>query len=108
MTMEYTTRKLSVPSDILNALAGVTAVLSKKLDTQFLQGLPERYLFKAMLWVPARSNSGPPKLRDMEQVQQSIHPFSVVELGRVARCRLLPHGEVTNGHFLPSFLGLFG
>ncbi|KAK5123140.1 hypothetical protein LTR85_003338 [Meristemomyces frigidus] len=53
---QYTMRQLSFPSDIFNAFAGVSNVLSVKLRTSMLQGLPEKHIAAALLWGPAKGS----------------------------------------------------
>lgn len=47
---EYTPRRLSFRSDILNAFAGIANVLERGLKTRMLYGLPERYFHFALCW----------------------------------------------------------
>lgn len=47
---QYTTRTLSYQTDILNAFAGISHVLSKQFGTRFVFGLPEKYFTQALLW----------------------------------------------------------
>lgn len=46
----YSMRELSFRSDILNAFAGVGNVLSSRMETEMLFGIPERYLLQGLLW----------------------------------------------------------
>lgn len=48
----YTSLNLSFMSDILNAFAGISNVVSTQLGTELLFGLPERDLLRALQWVP--------------------------------------------------------
>jgi hypothetical protein len=50
LATRYSKRQLSFRSDILNAFAGVGAILAFNLDTSLLYGLPERYLLRSLLW----------------------------------------------------------
>ncbi|RSL50322.1 hypothetical protein CEP54_011976 [Fusarium duplospermum] len=56
----YTSRTLSYASDILNAFAGIESILAVQLETNFVLGLPERSLLKALRWLP----DGPSTPRD--------------------------------------------
>lgn len=47
---EYTARKLSFDSDGLNAFLGVGNMFAGQHRTRLLFGLPEKYLFQALLW----------------------------------------------------------
>lgn len=47
---EYTARKLSFDSDGLNAFLGVGNMFAAQHRTRLLFGLPEKYLFQALLW----------------------------------------------------------
>lgn len=47
---QYTTRNLSYQTDILNAFAGVSHILSVQFGTRFFFGLPEKYFTQALLW----------------------------------------------------------
>lgn len=47
---EYTPRRLSFRSDILNAFTGIGNVLARGLKTRMLYGLPERYFHFALRW----------------------------------------------------------
>jgi hypothetical protein len=47
---EYTARKLSSDSDSLNAFLGVGNMFAAQHRTRLLFGLPEKYLFQALLW----------------------------------------------------------
>jgi hypothetical protein len=46
----YTYRDVSYPSDILKAFEGVKSVLSKAMQTDFWQGIPEKVLPQALCW----------------------------------------------------------
>ena len=50
---KYTTRELSFGGDILNAFAGVFAVLGEHIHGSTLCGLPAAFLDLALLWTPA-------------------------------------------------------
>ena len=47
---EYTSRRMSDPSDCLNAFYGIQNVLEYTMGTEFLHGLPRKYLDTALLW----------------------------------------------------------
>jgi Heterokaryon incompatibility protein (HET) len=47
---DYVSRQMTFESDILNAFAGVGNHLQQSLATQFLFGLPEKHIDRAMLW----------------------------------------------------------
>jgi hypothetical protein len=51
----YSRRKLSFPSDSLNAISGVFAVLSKSFGWRFRAGLPDHLIDHALLWRPGDS-----------------------------------------------------
>jgi hypothetical protein len=46
----YTARQLSYETDIMNAFAGVSRVVSKQILTPIFFGLPEKYFQQALLW----------------------------------------------------------
>lgn len=48
---DYTSRQLSYGADILNAFAGVGNFLTEYLKTQFVFGLPEKYMPQALMWI---------------------------------------------------------
>ncbi|KAK4580535.1 hypothetical protein LTR86_000738 [Recurvomyces mirabilis] len=48
----YSQPNLKSDTDVLDAFQGVSNVLSQRLDSRFLWGVPERYLVSAMLWTP--------------------------------------------------------
>lgn len=54
---EYTARSLGQSIDVLNAFTGVNKFLLRRLQTTSLHGLPEKYLFRSLLW--ARKGSPP-------------------------------------------------
>ena len=49
----YSKRKLSLATDILNAVAGILAVAQDRIGGHIIAGLPSRYMDLAMLWSPA-------------------------------------------------------
>ena len=51
---KYTLRELSFPADILNAFAGVSAVLEEHISGGMLFGIPAELMDLALLWTPAR------------------------------------------------------
>lgn len=51
---EYTHRKISYESDVLNALAGLLHIFSRFFRCKTLLGLPETLLDVALLWKPTR------------------------------------------------------
>ena len=53
MVENYTIRELSYLGDILNAFAGVFAVLGERLQSRTLFGLPANFIDLAFLWTPA-------------------------------------------------------
>ncbi|KAH8594602.1 heterokaryon incompatibility protein-domain-containing protein [Bisporella sp. PMI_857] len=48
----YTLRNLSYKSDILNAFAGISRALERKMATPFRYGLPGQYFNQALFWMP--------------------------------------------------------
>ena len=46
----YTSRRMSDPSDYLHAFYGIQNVLEYTMGTEFLHGLPRKYLDTALLW----------------------------------------------------------
>ncbi len=65
---EYSSRRLTYESDILNAFQGVCNILAERMDTEYtnemnyLNGLPVNIFDWALLWLPndtARRRSGP-------------------------------------------------
>lgn len=52
LVRQCTSRKLSYPSDVLNAVLGPLTLLSRYLGSFSLAGLPDRYLDHALLWRP--------------------------------------------------------
>lgn len=51
LLLDYSSRKMTNEGDILNAFAGVIAVLRESLRCQFIYGLPERWMDHALLWI---------------------------------------------------------
>ncbi|KAI1638955.1 heterokaryon incompatibility protein-domain-containing protein [Biscogniauxia mediterranea] len=51
--VEYSKKKLSFGSDILNAFTGITQIVGSILETDFLFGLPERFFPESLLWGPS-------------------------------------------------------
>jgi hypothetical protein len=49
---EYTTRNMSLLSDILNAFSAVMAALTQRFDWAFTFGLPDKVIDLALLWTP--------------------------------------------------------
>ncbi|PGH05335.1 hypothetical protein GX51_03056 [Blastomyces parvus] len=49
---QYTSRELSIQSDILNAFSGILAVLADHLKSSFVSGFPAAALDLALLWTP--------------------------------------------------------
>lgn len=47
---EYTSRNLSLSSDILNAFVGIQNAMQFSMSSRFLYGLPLRYIDKCLLW----------------------------------------------------------
>lgn len=70
---EYTRRTLSFSSDSLNAFLGVGSILAARQKTKLLFGLPERYLFEALLW---HHNGKVGKLRNMPNTAPPIPTWS--------------------------------
>ncbi|KAK7920282.1 hypothetical protein PG985_008304 [Apiospora marii] len=67
---EYTGRRLSFPSDILNAFAGAGKVVSDALDSRMLFGLPEKCLPQALMWERTENSSeGPDRGRRPPAIQ---------------------------------------
>ncbi|KAK1826539.1 heterokaryon incompatibility protein-domain-containing protein [Podospora conica] len=64
----FSSRKLSFLSDKLKAFNGLGVVLGRKLDSEFIFGLPSRYFDWALLWEPER----PGKRIIREWFQQDI------------------------------------
>ena len=62
---EYMHRQISDPSDCLNAFYGIQNVLEYTMGTDFLHGLPRKYLDMALLWTRAD-----------QQKRRDISPFS--------------------------------
>jgi hypothetical protein len=54
---EYSGRHLTFATDGLNAFAGIIAALEREFQTSFTNGLPERMLDLALLWIPFRTSS---------------------------------------------------
>jgi hypothetical protein len=50
----YTVRELTLESDILDAVAGILAVLGEHFDSGFVSGLPIAALDLGLLWTPAQ------------------------------------------------------
>ncbi|EXJ63315.1 uncharacterized protein A1O5_11636 [Cladophialophora psammophila CBS 110553] len=48
----YTKKELSYSADILNALAGILAVIQDRVGGQLIAGCPTRYLDLSFLWAP--------------------------------------------------------
>lgn len=48
--MHYTTRQLSFDTDVLNAFAGFSKLISDSLDSEVSFGLPETLFVEALLW----------------------------------------------------------
>ncbi|KAI1502577.1 heterokaryon incompatibility protein-domain-containing protein [Biscogniauxia marginata] len=55
--VEYSKKRLSFSSDILNAFTGITQVVGSILETDFIFGLPERFFLESLLWGPAGSSN---------------------------------------------------
>ncbi|KAI0596541.1 heterokaryon incompatibility protein-domain-containing protein [Biscogniauxia sp. FL1348] len=53
IVVEYSRKKLSFGSDILNAFTGITHIVGSILETDFLFGLPERFFLESLLWGPS-------------------------------------------------------
>jgi len=54
---EYSKRKLSYDTDVINAFSGISAVLGHFLNSNSLSGLIECILDVCLLWVPGSSNT---------------------------------------------------
>ena len=52
---QYTSRKMSNPSDALNALAGLLHRIERKSKERFFLGLPESEFVNALLWTPVKN-----------------------------------------------------
>jgi hypothetical protein len=50
VVQDYTGRTLTHSKDILDTFAGVGTILTTRMHTTFLFGLPEKYLLRALLW----------------------------------------------------------
>ncbi|KAK8235048.1 heterokaryon incompatibility protein-domain-containing protein, partial [Phyllosticta capitalensis] len=50
---EYSRRQLTFDDDILKAFEGITSILAQKYQSEFLEGLPVRFLSDALLWIPS-------------------------------------------------------
>lgn len=55
---EYTCKSLTYQKDILNAFAGIAAVIAELYSCNFVAGLPEELLDLALLWTPAICSDG--------------------------------------------------
>ncbi|KAM3420099.1 hypothetical protein BST61_g3401 [Cercospora zeina] len=55
----YTHRQMRFESDRLPAFAGIAGILADQYDTQFLFGLPEKYLDLALMWSPRQRLTQP-------------------------------------------------
>jgi hypothetical protein len=49
---DYTRRKLTYPSDGLQAITGLLSLISPSFSGQFISGLPEMFFNEALLWQP--------------------------------------------------------
>ncbi|KAI1081003.1 heterokaryon incompatibility protein-domain-containing protein [Whalleya microplaca] len=49
---DYSRKRLSFGSDILNAFTGITQIVGFILETDFIFGLPERFFLESLLWGP--------------------------------------------------------
>lgn len=49
----YTRRNLTLKTDILNAFAGISSILERKMASSFRYGLPERVFHQALFWIPS-------------------------------------------------------
>ncbi|KAI1868388.1 hypothetical protein JX265_007211 [Neoarthrinium moseri] len=49
---QYSARKLTFPSDVMNAFAGVGGLIQSQMGTKLLQGHPERYFLESLRWIP--------------------------------------------------------
>ena len=63
LILVYTRKKLSYPSDILNAFSGILSLFQHRLGGEMISGLPERVLDLALLWI---HEYGAPQLRNRE------------------------------------------
>ncbi|KAI0007861.1 heterokaryon incompatibility protein-domain-containing protein [Xylariaceae sp. FL0662B] len=62
---DYSRKRLSFGSDILNAFTGITQVVGSILETDFIFGLPERFFLESLLWGPvgaSRRRSDTPQI----------------------------------------------
>ncbi|KAK8244724.1 hypothetical protein HDK77DRAFT_442758 [Phyllosticta capitalensis] len=48
----YTRRQLTYDHDILKAFEGFASVLAREYQSEFREGLPTKFLFDALLWIP--------------------------------------------------------
>ncbi|KAI8715839.1 HET domain-containing protein [Fusarium sp. LHS14.1] len=46
----YTSRQLSIGSDILNAFAGISGILGQMIGSDCIFGFPEKFLLQALMW----------------------------------------------------------
>ncbi|KAF3062695.1 hypothetical protein CFAM422_010800 [Trichoderma lentiforme] len=65
---EYGVKNLTFDDDILDAFAGVTAVLNKSFHSGFHHGLPEVFFDASLLWEPDWMSSAPPQLRKTQKL----------------------------------------
>ncbi|KAI0097945.1 heterokaryon incompatibility protein-domain-containing protein [Nemania sp. FL0031] len=63
---QFSPRKLTFPSDVLRAFAGVVNILEKELKRPMLQGHPEEYFTESLRWVPEPGFMG--VRRDLDNV----------------------------------------
>lgn len=50
----YTLRSLTIASDILNAFAGISSALSRRMGSPIIAGLPEVFFHSALIWYNRR------------------------------------------------------
>lgn len=50
LVTNYTSRRLSVDSDILNAFAGISGIFGQMIGCDFIFGLPEKFLLQGLMW----------------------------------------------------------
>jgi hypothetical protein len=92
---EYTKRKLTYPSDGLQAVTGLLSLISPSFSGRFISGLPEMFFNEALLWQPRET---------MQRRQDSRHGESLPSWswvgweGAIMKGRWLNHYTHTTLH----------
>jgi hypothetical protein len=110
----FSCRNLSWESDVLNAFAGISGALTKKMACEFAWGLPMGYFDHALLWRPRQCSEFAVESLDIwnqpqqQGVKSEEDQRDKVDPGFVRRLAAIPGRQKKNLFPTWSFVGWVG